>query len=311
MNGWLGSIVGCLHSMLLWRHGAGERSLKLSRLGVEQLNLNCFLLKSQTAQMGLEIALAVTGVALAGPGILILFRDFGTSIVSRVDTVKNAPKLVRDLRKVGRVVCESRLQANLEITEHAFALDELRDSLRADLVRGLEQMRHELLRIDSLLGKLVDSNSKVNRLKLAMPPLWTWSSDAKRIIRDFDKARTNFEITINLVERSHRAAIVALQPLPSEKYKPRLKPDGSAYTVIEENSHIWAGGAEIRDKAGNPNATQVIIEYAKEFPKELIPRIASHLVKTQNQTGLLKCLGYHGAKIRILFSNHRKALETP
>lgn len=242
--------------------------------------------------MGPEGALAVTGVVLAGPGLALTFRGFGSYIVRRVNTIKKAPQLVLELRNVGRSVCEGRLQASLEIAENAFERD-VHEGLRIDLVRGLEEMREKLLRIDELLQKLVGEKNTVNRFKLALPPLWTWSPDARKIIRDFEKAQSNFQITISLIEGCHRMATSIPEPLSSTKFKPILKLAGFPYTPLAEDSHIWEGSAEIRDEGGNPTRTQVIVEYAKESPRELIASIARHLVKTKHQSGLLKCLGYH------------------
>jgi phosphoglycerate-specific signal transduction histidine kinase len=123
--------------------------------------------------MGPELTLAIVGVALARPGVATAFRDVGTLIVKRLDTIKNAPEIILELRQVGRAVCKGRLQACIDIAEHAFDRDDLNQALRADLTRGLEQMRKELVNIDNFLQKLIKDNDKVSKVKTMLPPRWT------------------------------------------------------------------------------------------------------------------------------------------
>jgi hypothetical protein len=241
--------------------------------------------------MGPELTLAILGVALAGPGVATAFRDVGTLIVKRVDTIKNAPGFILELQQVGRAVCEGKLQACIDIAEHAFDRESLNQALRADLTRGLEQMREELVNIDTLLQKLIEDNGKVSKVKTMLPPRWTWKTDAKRIIRKFDKAQSGFQLTVSIVDSQHRAVSIP-PPLSRSRYKPRVNSDGTFYSILEPKSHLWQGQAEIRDPVGLPISVRVIIERS-EAPSSEIPIIASHLVKSKGARGVLKCLGYH------------------
>ncbi|KAH7370825.1 hypothetical protein BKA65DRAFT_489301 [Rhexocercosporidium sp. MPI-PUGE-AT-0058] len=241
--------------------------------------------------MGPELSLAVVGVVLAGPGIAVAFGDFGTYVVKRIQTIKNAPDLIIQLQKVGRAICDGRLRSCIDIAEHAFSLEDLDPALHADLVRGLEQMREELLNIDTLLRRLVEEDGSIRRAKLMLPPRWTWRIDAKRIIKKFDKIQNNFQLTITIAEARHRSLSVP-GPLPMTKFKPRLKPDGEAdYTILEENSHLWQGWAEVRDEKGQAISTRVFVERT-EIPNAETPNVAGRLTKHQQDTGILKCLGY-------------------
>lgn len=120
--------------------------------------------------MGPELSLAIVGVVLAGPGVATAFRDFGIYLVNRINTIKNAPELITELQNVAREVCEGKLQACIDIAEHAFELESLDEALRADLVRGLEKMREELVNVDILLGKLIEEDGKISKMKLMLPP---------------------------------------------------------------------------------------------------------------------------------------------
>ncbi|KAL2070049.1 hypothetical protein VTL71DRAFT_14729 [Oculimacula yallundae] len=242
--------------------------------------------------MGPELSLAVVGVVLAGPGVAILFRDFGAHVIKQIQTIKNAPDLIIELQEIGRAVCEGKLRSCIDIAEHSFGLEDLDPALHADLVRGLDQMREELLKVDTLLGKLVDENGSISRAKLMLPPRWTWRIDAKRILMSFNKIQQNFQLTITIAEARHRS-LSTPEPLTLTKFRPRLNVDGSLDChVLEENSHLWQVSAEIRDERGQPNSTRVFIEKT-DVTDAGIPKIAGHLIKNMQDSGILKCLGYH------------------
>ncbi|KAG4440556.1 hypothetical protein IFR05_003972 [Cadophora sp. M221] len=259
--------------------------------------------------MGPELSLAVVGVVLAGPGIAVAFRDFGAHVVKRIQTIKNAPDLIVQLQKVGRAICDGRLQSCIDIAEYAFSLEDLNRALHADLVRGLEQMREELLNIDALLEKLIEEDGSVSRAKLMLPPRWTWRTDAKRIIKRFDKIQNSFQLTITIAEARHRSLSVP-EPLSMTKFKPRLKPDGEAdYRILEENSHLWQGLAEIRDENGRAFSTRVLVERTA-VPHAEILNIAGRLIKHRQDTGILKCLGYtQDEKAHLVFQTESASLH--
>jgi hypothetical protein len=202
--------------------------------------------------MGPELALAILGVAFAGPGVATAFRDVGTLIINRVDTIKNAPEFILELQQVGRAVCEGKLQACIDIAEHAFDRDDLNQALRADLTRGLEQMREELVNIDTILQKLIEDNGKISKVKIMLPPRWAWRTDAKRIIRKFDKAQSGFQLTVSIAESQHRALSIP-PPLSRSRYKPRVNSDETYYSILELKSHLWQGSSRDSGSAWLPD----------------------------------------------------------
>jgi hypothetical protein len=243
---------------------------------------------------GEELALAIVGVVIGGPAFASAFKTSCEYIVKRIDLIKNAPCLIAELQEKVRGLYEGRLPAFTDIAEHTFGLVSANDSLRIDIERGLKQMRAELLNIDSILDKLIDKDGKISKRKAILPPAWTWKRDAKEIIRRFDKIQNNFQLTVSLVEGRHRA-LSTPQPLSPANFAPYIRLDSSAYTLIESESHIWEGQAEVRDASGQPKRINVIVELDNGKPQTEIPTIASHLTKIQQEHGLLKCLGYHEA----------------
>ena len=80
-----------------------------------------------------ELAIAVAGLGLSAPGLIIAIQQCCDYIDERVQAYKDAPAVLRELRTFGEKLHQAELKADIELAQVAFASDECDDTLKKSL----------------------------------------------------------------------------------------------------------------------------------------------------------------------------------
>src|SRR5579862_4805867 len=239
-----------------------------------------------------ELILGVLNAVFPTAGFPTTFAECGRYIGDRVDTFRNAPKIVEELKRFGYSLCDGQLKLDIELAEWAYKADDLDPSLRASLEDHLERLRGGLLAADKILDKLFDKDGEVKRGYF----LFTGERNAKRVLENLHKWQNDFSGLIALIEMKKRT-LPNQMLLSNDKFKTIVRGDGQYCSPIEPGSHIQLASAEISDPS--LREVSVIIErkiygkYANVSElKAIALYLACRLAKSPSNRGLLKCLGY-------------------
>jgi hypothetical protein len=113
-----------------------------------------------------ELILGAVSFALATAGFASTFAKCGKYIGDRVDTFRNAPKIVGELKRFGYSLYNGQLKLDVELVEWAYKVDDLDSSLKISLEEHLERLRGGLTAADKILDKLFDKDEEVKGIFL-------------------------------------------------------------------------------------------------------------------------------------------------
>ena len=249
-----------------------------------------------------DFILGVTGSVLAAPEIALAFAQCGKLLAERVQSFRNAPKIVEDLKRFGWDLYGGTLKLNVELAERALKEENLDTSFKARLEDLLERLRDGLRSADAILQKLSNQDGDVNKTYF----LFSGERKLKRVVQELQRWQNDFWGLISLIDMKLRTLPDKIL-LTDASFKTIERHDGQYCSPVEDAPDIWLGCAEIAD--GTIRKTSVVIERKGGIHPITIPELkgaasdlARHLVKDSPNRGILRCLGYRETpRLELIF----------
>lgn len=230
--------------------------------------------------------------AVAVPGSVIGLIEFGKIIVKKVDSIKNAPAVVRPIRHFGLELSEGKLNLNLELARHALSSSDVDQGMKDALEDHTSQLRSLILEVDSSLTKLFDKSGKVRRCYFS----FIGESRLQRLVKSLRRWQDDFCNTISLLERKQRVLLEG-QLLSRDRYRP------TSQLRFCDDSNLLLGTAEIIED-GHARAISVLVEQRyiadvntgaeiREVASILTGRLCANTKSSRGDSyGILKCIGH-------------------
>jgi hypothetical protein len=255
--------------------------------------------------------MAIAGLALAAPGVVSAFCEYGNWIRQRVHTFNNAKDVWKDLGKFGHVLSEGKLKLDIELAKNAYVADGFDPVLKKNLEAQIERLGVEVLAAKHLLASQ-NTDSIFGKGKFAI----SGESRAKKINKNLRSWQKDFSDLIFLV-------LTAKLELPDELLlsEKRFQHDeGQGYIPVPYTTNLFVVDGEYKEKERDEECRQVTVLIERRskpdaVPARVIREIASYLsyrlAEGITNRGVLHCLGFRMEPMPELIFEIPRGMHNP
>ena len=242
--------------------------------------------------------LAIIAFPIAAHDTIKAFIKYGRALHQQITDYKNAPTAVLGVKAFAQSLYDGALQQQILTAEWMFAQKDINETVKSEVSESLQQLKGELLKIDSYIANSFDENKELRRIDYTLK----YSKKIAASMKEIVTWKTEFWRQVSIIDMMRRNIPDPLL-LTKQNYAPQF---GDYGQHIEESCPLTQGKTEFKDKDDLREIT-VLVEAIEDKSQEGLPEakeIAAEIAQklSNGNRGILRCLGYRTSPAELVFA---------